>query len=408
MAIEYPDVMGDYIDARQRFDAGGLHYICSLEPDAITPGGRAEFLFLVQSALDVPLEAVFQVGLPTRTGRLGRVVRFETAQQELRVNIAAGEVGLLHVPLTCASDTPAGKYEVRVTTEAVVSGPGQLIRSSRSHGRFGESLIRDPVGLGIAPIIGLGYVAEPKMRQSFRLEVTGGAGAKEVDLSPRFDTLWTPEELKRQHAAQREVSDRRLHILAKLSADALYAALWQESQSLFEDMGLPLRMGESLFLVRVLTYTATKFLNHTDWYDALLVPMWMNAIRHDLPTGDVLWIVAQIGHEHLLRLSAAMSFGLIDRAMGRAVWSNEEQRGVIDLLSNTVCRGQGTLPPEFLYLPLILGGLAVARQLKMPGEDLQHSLRLLVQAYRDRSIVFDGELALVNDLFEELVLEARR
>ena len=87
---------------------------------------------------------------------------------------------------------------------------------------------------------------------------------------------------------------------------------------------------------------------------------------------------------------------------------NEEQQAVIDLLSSTVCRGQGTLPPEFLYLPLILGGLAVAKKLEMPGEDLHQSMQLLLQARRNRADIFDEELALVNDLFEQLTLEARR
>ena len=73
-----------------------------------------------------------------------------------------------------------------------------------------------------------------------------------------------------------------------------------------------------------------------------------------------------------------------------------------------MCRGQGTLPPEFLYLPLILGGLAVARELKIPEEDLPHSLQLLTQAYQDRADLFDEELALVNDLFEQLAVDAKR
>ncbi|UCC65472.1 MAG: hypothetical protein JSV36_10685 [Anaerolineae bacterium] len=408
MAIEYPDMMGDYTDARQRFDAGGLHYICSLEPDTIAPGGRIEILFLVQSALDVPLEAEVRVELPTRAGRLGRAVRFDAAQPELRVNVATGEVGLLHIPLTCGADTPTGKYEVRVNIVATPSGHAQLIRPTRTPGRFGKSLIRDPVGLGIASVIGLGYTAEPKTRQSLHLEVIGDAEAQEVDLSPGFDTLWTPDQLTHQHAAQREVLDRRLHILAKLSPDALYAALWQESLSLFKDAGVPLRMGEAIFVARILTYTANEFLNHADWYDALLVPIWVTAIRNNLSTSNMLSVATQVGYGHLLRLSAAMSFGLIDRAMGREVWSNEEQRAVVDLLSDTVVKGQGTLPAEFLYLPLILGGLAISRDLKMPEEDLHHSLQLLTQAHRDRAAIFDEELALVNDLFEQLVLEARR
>lgn len=408
MAVEYPDVMGDYIDAQQRFDTEGLHYICFLEPESIVPGGQTELLFLVQSAMDVPLEATVHVSLPARTGPLGRSVDFRMAQPEINVNIAAGEVGLLHLPLACAPDTPNRTFEIKVDFTAKASHPGQRVRPLSSHGRLGKSLIRDPVGLKIAQVIGVGYVAKQQTRQTLRLEVVGEPEQVDGDLSPGFDTLWTTEELEYQHKAQREVSDRRTHILPKLTSDALYTALWQESRTLFEGAGLPLRMGEAIFVARILAYTATTFINKGDWYDAFLVPIWMEAIRDELPTGDALWIVTQVGYEHLLRLSTAVSFGLMDRAMGRDVWSNEEQRGVIGLLSNTVCRGQGTLPSEFLYLPLILGGLAVARELRMPEEDLHHSLQLLEQAHRDRASIFNGEVAVVNDLFEQLMLEARR
>jgi hypothetical protein len=409
MAVEYPDIMGDYIDARERFDAGGLQYICSLEPATIPPGGRTELLFLVQSTLDVLLEVVIRIDVPTRTGRLGgQAVDFRLAQPELPVNIAAGEVGVLRVPITCAPDTPHRSYDIKVTLQTRPQAPGEPIRPPATSGRLGKSLIRDPVGLGIAPVIGVGYVAKPATQQTLKLRVQGDPQETEVDLAPGFETLWTIEDLAAQQTAQREVSDRRVHIRGKLTDEALFAALWHESQTLFEEAGTPLRMGESLFVARALTYTASTFLAQGDWYDALLVPMWMAAIRNDLPTGDALWVVSQVGYEHLLRLSAAVSFGLLDRTMGRPMWSNEEQQGVIDLLSGAVCRRARELPSEFLYLPLILGGLAVAKELKMPKEDLDHSLHLLIQAYQDRADVFEGEIAVVNDLFEQLTLKAKR
>lgn len=409
MAVEYPDIMGDFVDARERFDAGGLQYLCSLEPATIPPGGRTELFFLVQSALDVLLETIVRIEVPTRTGRLGgRTVNFEVVQSELPVNIAAGEVGVLRVPIACAPDTPAKSYEIKVSLETRPQGHGEAIRPPTSPGRLGESLIRDPVGLGIASVIGVGYAAKPSAQQTLKLMVQGEPQSTEADLSPRFETLWTVEDMAPQQTAQREVSDRRVHIRGKLTDEALFVALWRESQTLFEEAGSPLRMGESLFVARALAYTASTFLSRGDWYDALLVPMWMAAIQNDLPTGDALWVVSQVGYEHLLRLSAAVSFGLIDRTMGRPVWSNEEQQAVIDLLADAVCRQGRELPAEFLYLPLILGGLIVARELTMPEEDLNHSLHLLIQAYHDRADVFEGEVAVVNDLFEQLVLNAKK
>jgi hypothetical protein len=38
MSLEYPDVLGDLVDARQRFENTGLHYQMVLQPATIAPG----------------------------------------------------------------------------------------------------------------------------------------------------------------------------------------------------------------------------------------------------------------------------------------------------------------------------------------------------------------------------------
>jgi len=38
MATEYPDILGDLVEARERFEVNGVHYMVALEPAQIAPG----------------------------------------------------------------------------------------------------------------------------------------------------------------------------------------------------------------------------------------------------------------------------------------------------------------------------------------------------------------------------------
>jgi hypothetical protein len=88
---------------------------------------------------------------------------------------------------------------------------------------------------------------------------------------------------------------------------------------------------------------------------------------------------------------------MLRRRIGRDIWSIEEQLALTDLIADRVERG-GTLPAEFLYLPLLLGGLVVAHQIRMPGEQLEQSLDLLAKARQRRA----EALAEIPELVEVL------
>ena len=105
----------------------------------------------------------------------------------------------------------------------------------------------------------------------------------------------------------------------------------------------------------------------------------------------------------LLELAIALAFSLVEESLGREPWQAAEQRALRDLVLQ--CQStSAVLPVEFLYLPLILGGLAVAHQVVLDGENVQQSLDLLCAAKKKRAEWFaDTELAEVNDVFEELL-----
>jgi len=416
MEIEYPDVLSEYVPARDRLENNGLQFVCQLEPRTVAPGELTALTIYLQNALDVPLQVAIRVHVPSpketrrrgRSGPLPRPVNFTILESEMSLAVEPAEMGLLRIPLQIDPATEQGEYGVRCSLTATPKGRGARIRPPESQGRLGQTILEDTVGLGLAAAVGVGYISVPADQVTATITVAGAAEhPAEVDLEPTFISLWTMEELEIQQKALREINDRRIHILEQLKVEPMYVALLEESETIFRGMDLPLGVGERIFLAKILTHTAQYFLQDANRQDALLIPIWLDALRHDLSTDDYLGVVTQVGYDRLLRLAIALSFALVHEALGREPWTIEEQRAVADLVLNCVSQGE-PLPVEFLYLPLLLGGLLVAHKIRMPGEDVGHSLRLLAQDKSNRAEAFDEELQDLNQIFDTLLKSAQQ
>ena len=131
--------------------------------------------------------------------------------------------------------------------------------------------------------------------------------------------------------------------------------------------------------------------------DAILVPAYALAYRYDLEMDDPVFLIARADYARIARLAISLSFGLLRQLLKMDLWTLEEQMAVADLGADRVERG-GALSVEFLYLPLLLGGIIVAQQVEMPGEDLQQSVDLLDQARQERGSELAENPELVSTL----------
>jgi hypothetical protein len=221
---------------------------------------------------------------------------------------------------------------------------------------------------------------------------------------PTFLSHWTVDELSLLGKARQHVNDRRLYMLPEITLQTLYLNFLEESQARLQDAALPLNLGESLFLAKILTHTVQCFMHRTDHQDAILIPAYMLAFQHHLQTDDPVLLIVRADYARITRLAISLSFGLLRQRTGSVPWSLEEQLAVTDLVASRVEHG-GALPAEFLYLPLLLGGLLVASDVQMPGEDLGQSLDLFAKARakREADLEHNQELVALLDRFEQQV-----
>ena len=404
MAIEYPDIISEYVVATERYESDGVQIFPYVEPAEIPIGGTATLVLLLQSTIDAPLDIAIELEMP-QTSRFRGAPILEVGQAPLRAKLAPAQVGTLFVPVKTTAQAKEGQYEIVLNVATKAQSQGSRVRPQSSQGRFRSPLLDDVVGLDLARVVGVRFAAKATRKIGVPVLVRGEAEVpvEAPDMSSRFEPLWGVENAKVQGEALREIGDRRAVISDQLQTEPLFVGLFAEAQRRFAEAGVPLRVGEAIALGKILTYTTRYFLANADLQDGLLVPIWELALQYELPTGDPLWVLPNVGFRHVLRLSVALSFGLVKQALGRMPWSLEERRGVISLVADTVDAAQ-PLPVEFLYIPLLIAAAYINRQIVLENEDAVHSLKLLKKAKAARADVFaDPDLAEAGQMFDQIV-----
>ena len=397
MSTEYPDVLGDLVEARERFEINGVHYLLKLQPSTIAPGETTHLRVWLQSCWDVPVQVGITVHLPEQESPT-----FSMIQELTEVPLEPAEVGEVAIPIACTEDTEPGEFSVTVHIAVESETRGQYIRSKENAGHLGKTQLRFTTGMSLALAVGIGYVARTQPESILTLHVEGPPQSGPApELIPTYLSHWTVPELSLLGKARQYVNDRRLYLLPHVTRHTVYLAFLEESQARLKDAGLPLHIGETIFLAKILTYTVEYFMQSPDRQDVILVPAYMLAFRHNLQTDDPVVLIVRADYARIARLATSLSFGMLRQQLGRDRWTLEEQLAVTDLMADRVERG-GSLPAEFLYLPLLLGGLTVASEIQMPGEDTNQSLDLFVKArqQRDAELEHNQELTALLDRME--------
>jgi hypothetical protein len=406
--MEYPDMMSEYTVAPERYEVDGAQYVINLVPQEVAGGEATTLELYLQSALEVPLDFAIRIQPQLSREAKKAEAEFGLSEAEPKITLTPAQVGRLTIPIATDVKMPPGSYNVQVEFKARAQDRGRRIRPSQGKSRLKKGPIDDVVGLGLVAVLGADYKAKGNKKMTLSLQVADPLiQADKVDLEWQFQSLWKPGDIESQNKAQHEVNDRRVYILDELDREPLFVHLLAETQKRYEEAGLPLHLGEAIAAAKMLTYTAEYFLKDGQVQDGLLVPIFERAVGQDITTSEVLAVIRFAGYYHLTRLACAMSFGLVAQALKRQPWSIEERRAVIDLVATQVDTGRA-LPPEFLYIPLLLGATQVADKVVMEGEDCRQSLNMLREAKADRQQVFEDEEALMeaSEIFDQLMTAA--
>lgn len=369
MTTRYPDILGEFVDASQRFETDGIQYKAYFDPNPVMGGEVTRLHFVMQSAVDSPVEFSLTLGLPKTSKKLQG---FKVAEPQIQLTLEPGEVSELSIPIQ-PMDVPVGDYSFRLKPQGKAGRRAQRLRPPKSKGRMPKTPIKDLVGLELVSSIGVGYSSKTEKRPTVKLSVREGTEPAESGLSPGLARLWKAEDLDLQVRAAKEFNHRRLHIVSPLTQPVLFTAMFNESQQRFADSGIQLTLGEGIFLSKILTGTIELFLSDEALQDGLFVPIFQRLLTSDVHFDNVTWLLMKFGYEHIVNLAIALSFGLLEDHRKERMWPLEEQRAARKFIVGQLRNGD-ILPIDLLYVPLVLGGILVASQVVIEGEDLQDSL----------------------------------
>ena len=372
-------------------------------------GGYSLLILLLQNTLDVPVELTFKLDLPSAGAFRGASV-LEAAEREARANLEPAQVGSLFIPIKTTDQARPGEYQIRLSVQAKPSRSGIRVRPAQSPGRIDQTMLPDVIGLDVGRVLGVAYQEEStsKINVPVVVEDTPEADSEPPSMTVKFESLWKQEHAKLQAAAVQEVNSRRGEILASMTPEALYVALYAEAQKRFKQAGVSIRTGEAIGLGKILAYTAGSFLDKPQMQDGLLVPIWEVAQEMGVSTMEPVWVLRSVGFGHLVRLSVATSFSMIGQVYSEQPWNLEERRSLTDFISEKLETGE-PLPIEFLYIPLLAGAAIVWPKLVLEGENTHESLQLLQRAKAARADIFaDPDLEPASRLFDRLLSMAQK
>jgi hypothetical protein len=409
--VSFPDIIGEFIVTPERFETGGVQYVGYFEPAKIAPEQMAHLYLFIQNTLNVPITVNIQVTMP-RVGsgifRSGKPV-LKVGKPVIALQLTEAEAGLLTLPVTTAEETQTGEYLLTLEPKVSSKGPGQRVRPPQGKSKLGgKSPIDNIVGLNLAGTLGVTFVEQSVKKATFPLEIAGKPQPAEraPKLGHKYQTIWTKDQMELFNQAIHELNLRQVKLQGELTGEALYATLYGESVARFQDAGLALRIGEAIILAKILTYTCQYFLGNPDRRNGLLVPIWERAFEADIDTSDALRLMRTAGYYHLLKLSIAMSFGLIARGIGRQLWALDERQAVTSHIADSIETGE-TLDLEFLYLPLLMAGTHISNKLVLEGEDPRHTLALMKKAYEARVDLFlDDDMAQASKAYYHILSKA--
>ena len=403
MAIIYPDIIGEYLLADQRYETSGLQYMGIFSPPDIKFGETTHFYLYLQSTVDVTVTAEIKLNLP-QSGRFRGQPVLRTKEVVFTLELATAEVGRVAVPLTTTDKKVDGKYTLEVEIKATHDKQTNKIRKSRDKPAT-ITYLDNLVGLDLVGTLGNVYRTKNAKKAGFDLNILKEEG--EPTESPKLDwsyqQVWTIEMAELMHKARAEVNEARIKILEDLQVEPLFTALYAESTERFADAGLPLRIGEAIALGKLLTYTAHTFLAKGPLQDGLLYPIWERAIANDMSTANTCDVIKFAGYKHILRLATAISFGMVAENIGHHAWSQQERQEVTNFIATALDEGM-TLPADFLYLPLMMGALNIVGKVRLPNEDLNHTLNLIRKARIERpDILSDEDMAQANQIYNQML-----
>jgi len=418
-----PDILGMFSTTRLTVD--GIQCALGVFPHGAAVGQPFEALMLLQNLLDQPVPLSVTIQLPRRDAAGNRIGLF-TPQDTVQVTVQGGEVGLLHIPITPQMPTPVGSGHVmNLALDVRRPRTARTIRDANG-GRVAGLLPMSPhrfvilqneVGFGanvrqvpVASNMNTGLLRTTQTRTLIALSSTfdilpGQFDSQTKDMTARYESLWTPENLQQDQEKYALIEARAHQFSSGLTRSRVYQPLLAETEQRFKQVGVNLLPGELLAISKLLTYVMDDGLELEDgfrmadgrWFQRmttyLTAPQVLENTPHliNLLYPSVMYDAVRLGYHMLART--------VREPLGTAADHVAQANQLVSALEYKL-----PIDMQAVYMPLVMAGTMLHARVKTNDENLWSSLEQIRSAWQQRS----ASMPTLNALTESLLQSAEQ
>jgi hypothetical protein len=408
----YPDVLGA-VTGGTRIPMEHVQIAFGVFPRHAFINQPFEAVIILQSMVNQPLQIKIAMRLPT-TDKKDAPAVIDTPKPQINMTMQPGEVGILRMPIIAKPPTQPGKeFPVRVAVRYRV--PDEV------------EFVRPPAG-GAPPSV---LEVSPFKLQALRdIEFKAHTWNESAEIitsyfdlaphrlpqvpelpKPRYEVLWSHEYMPQEMV----LAKSQLNLARQLSNSGIYSssynAFLEVVSDRFAERELPLHPGEAMAIAKMMAYTldeAPKLeqvvdIEETRWFLSLCQLL---AAQPELAELDRNEVFARYLFNDVLYEAILMGFHIIQHKVNEDLGDDGERRNYANrVLAWMAGRGFGDL--NYVYLPLVLGGLSISRLVRSKiGENPWDIVDALTEAMQGRVRLADGETIIVFDMLNEMLSQA--
>jgi hypothetical protein len=421
----YPDILG-YITDGQQMLVSVIQAALALRPESVPAGRPFEAIVLLQNTTDVNVEVTAVVQLPPVDAAKAKG-RFVAQNERQVVTLLPAEVGYLVLPLYAYPDTaPAQNYKLGVELRAVPTAQPRRIRQINTNGITSEinldyyfylteelidrmMLLRElhfsaghkGIMAGATALLGktrfLGKTGMIGSALEANFSITSAQMGKLTNFKPGWVSLWALGNSSDARPLFERHKDVLIEqILPLLTRETLFKPFYAATMARIKQQSYEVQPLELLFIAKLLTSVVAAGIKPPQVYDyegqdlyhvaglpargypadgsPIPLPFWCRSLLALIGTDPQVMthpegVLAGALYEDVLRDAITHGIMMMYAVTGQELGTRDDAFTYTEFLIELLRKPNRPLTFSDVYLPLVIGGILVANDVVMTGEE---------------------------------------
>jgi hypothetical protein len=460
----YPDILS-YITDGQQMLVSVIQAALALRPESVPAGRPFEAIVMLQNTTDVNVEVTAVVQLPPVDAAKAKG-RFVAQNERQMVTLLPAEVGYLVLPLYAYPDTaPAQNYKLGIELRAVPTAQPRRIRQINTNGvtneinldyyfYLTEEMINRMTQLrelhfsaghkgimsGASALLGktrfLGKTGMIGSSLEATFSVTSAQMGKLTNFKPGWVSLWALGNSSDARPLFERHKDVLIEqVLPLLTRETLFKPFYAATQARIKQQSYEVQQLELLFIAKLLTSVVEAGIKPPQVYDyegqdlyhvagllsrgypadgsPIPLPFWCRSLLSLIGTDPQVMtnpaaVLAGPLYEDVLRDAIAHGIMMMYAVTGQELGTRDDAFTYTEFLIELLRKPNRPLTFSDVYLPLVIGGILVANDVVMTGEEPLWSFQKLHETILMRQAERSEDNDLVFQLTEQSIAWALR